>query len=84
VDSYSTKESGVKNFLLVSLVLGDLGYSPLSIRLDSGDLAELSIFAKKLFKEVGDKFDRDFSHVKVVASNDINEKTIRKLIGNNH
>lgn len=84
VDSYSTKESGVKNFLLVSLVLQDLGYSPLSIRLDSGNLAELSIFAKNLFKEVGDQLGRDFSHVKVVASNDINEKTIRSLIGNKH
>ena len=50
VDSYSTKESGVKNFLLVSLVLQDLGYQPLSIRLDSGDLADLSKYAKDLFK----------------------------------
>jgi nicotinic acid phosphoribosyltransferase len=38
---------------LVSLVLQDLGYTPMSIRLDSGDLAELSKFAKNLFKEVG-------------------------------
>lgn len=61
-----------------------MGYEPLSIRLDSGDLAGLSIFAKELFKEVGQKFDRDFSKVKVVASNDINEKSIRSLISKNH
>lgn len=53
VDSYSTKESGVKNFILVSLVLQDLGYQPLSIRLDSGDLADLSKYAKELFKSIG-------------------------------
>lgn len=33
---------------------------------------------------MGQKFDRDFSKVKVVASNDINEKSIRSLISKNH
>lgn len=84
VDSYNTRESGVKNFLLVSLALQDLGYTPRSIRLDSGDLAALSIYSKQLFKEVGDKFQRDFSHVTVVASNDINENSIRALIDKKH
>jgi len=46
VDSYDTKESGCKNFICVSLALQDLGYSPKSIRLDSGDLAALSIYCK--------------------------------------
>jgi hypothetical protein len=31
--------SGIKNFLLVSLALKELGYQSLGIRLDSGDLA---------------------------------------------
>lgn len=73
VDSYSTKESGVKNFLLVALALTDLGYTPLSIRLDSGDLAELSTFSKQLFKETGERFGKDFTKIKVIASNDLNE-----------
>lgn len=65
VDSYSTKESGIPNFMLVSLALADLGYSidNQSIRLDSGDLAGLSIFAKKMFKDVGEKFGKDYSKV---------------------
>ena len=42
VDSYNTMESGVKNCILVSLVLHDLGYKAVGIRLDSGDLALLS------------------------------------------
>ena len=84
VDSYDTIHSGVKNFLLICLVLDDLGYKPLSIRLDSGDLAFLSRECKALFKEVGDKFGRDFSHLKIIASNDINEKTIETLEDQNH
>ncbi len=84
VDSYSTRESGIKNFLLVSLALSDLGYTPLSIRLDSGDLAALSIFAKNLFKETGERFGKDFSKIAVVASNDINEISIRQLIKKKH
>ena len=84
VDSYSTKESGIKNFLLVALALSDLGYTPLSIRLDSGDLADLSKFAKKLFKETGDLFGKDFSNIKVIASNDLNEIAIRDLKSNQH
>lgn len=39
VDSYSTMNSGIKNYLIVALVLKDLGYDARGIRLDSGDLA---------------------------------------------
>ena len=84
VDSYSTLNSGVKNFLLICLVLTDLGYTPIGIRLDSGDLADLSIQAKKMFAEVGTKYGRDFSNLKVVASNDINEKAINQLNEKGH
>lgn len=62
VDSYSTEGSGVKNFILVALVLDDIGYKATGIRLDSGDLAYLSKFAKALWTEVGKKYHRDFSH----------------------
>jgi len=80
VDSYSTKDSGIKNFIVVSLALADLGYHALSIRLDSGDLADLSKYAKQLFNEVADRYDRPFFRsVKVIASNDINEKVIDQL-----
>ena len=58
VDSYSTKDSGLKNFMLVSLALAELGYDALSVRLDSGNLAELSVYAKNLFSEIADKYNR--------------------------
>lgn len=52
VDSYSTLNSGVKNFLCVYLVLHELGYreGKFGVRLDSGDLAYLAAESKKLFK----------------------------------
>jgi nicotinate phosphoribosyltransferase len=42
VDTYNTIESGVKNSIIVGMALNKLGYSVQGIRLDSGDLAELS------------------------------------------
>jgi nicotinate phosphoribosyltransferase len=39
IDSYSTMNSGIKNYLIVSLVLKDLGYQAMGVRLDSGNLA---------------------------------------------
>ena len=58
VDSYSTKDSGIKNFVVVALVLSELGYHALSIRLDSGNLAVLSIYAKKLFAEIAERYHK--------------------------
>lgn len=90
VDSYSTMDSGVKNFIVVYLALYELGYNgkeagtAYGVRLDSGDLAELGKGSKQLFKEAGEKFGFDFSHVKVFASNDINESHIQKLNKVNH
>ncbi len=79
VDSYSTMNSGIKNYLLVALVLKDLGHDARGIRLDSGDLAQLSKDCKKLIAETAQQYGHDFSHMTVVASNDINEKTLREL-----
>jgi nicotinate phosphoribosyltransferase len=42
VDTYNTIESGVKNAIIVAMALDKYGSSLSGIRLDSGDLAELS------------------------------------------
>ena len=84
VDSYHTMESGVKNCAIVSLVLHDLGYKAVGIRLDSGDLAGLSQQAKALFAEVSQRYGKDLTHLKIVASNDINETSINQLNAQHH
>lgn len=86
VDSYSTLNSGVKNFLCVYLVLYELGYKigSYGIRLDSGDLIQLSIDSRKLFNQTGQKYGYDFSHIKIFASNDINEERIKECNAKGH
>lgn len=84
VDSYSTLNSGVKNFLLVALALDNLGYKAIGIRLDSGDLAYLSKEARIMFNQTASHYGKDFSHLKIVASNDINEKSLKELKASGH
>ena len=62
VDSYSTLNSGVRNFIFVQLVLHELGYNGKSpgsvygIRLDSGDLSVLARESKALFQHAATLF----------------------------
>mmetsp|Transcript_13561 Transcript_13561/g.25579 ORF Transcript_13561/g.25579 Transcript_13561/m.25579 type:complete len:548 (-) Transcript_13561:14-1657(-) len=84
VDTYDTLASGVPNFICVALALNSLGYKADGIRLDSGDLAELSKGARRLINSVGERYGVDFSGVKIVASNDINEKALHQLNAAGH
>lgn len=72
VDTYNTLE-GVKNAITVGLTLKSQGYSLLGVRLDSGDLATLSIAARKLLDDAG-LFD-----TQIVGSNDLDEYEIVRL-----
>lgn len=84
VDTYDTL-SGVKNFLTVALAMVELGYKPRGVRLDSGDLAKLSIETHKLYEEIAEKYNcKELRDLDVVASNDINEKTLRELNNTGH
>lgn len=49
VDTYDVMKSGVPNFIAVSLALMHLGFNPVGIRLDSGDLAFFSKWARTTF-----------------------------------
>lgn len=75
--SYETLQSGVPNFICLSLALLELGHKPRGIRLDSGDLAYLSKEARKMFREVAtryntvEKYDYDLAKAIIVASNDV-------------
>eukprot|EP01105_Mastigella_eilhardi_P021462 TRINITY_DN5194_c0_g1_i2.p1 TRINITY_DN5194_c0_g1~~TRINITY_DN5194_c0_g1_i2.p1 ORF type:complete len:295 (+),score=86.32 TRINITY_DN5194_c0_g1_i2:894-1778(+) len=85
VDTYDTLHSGVPNFLSVALALHRLGYAALGIRLDSGDLADLSKRSRAMFKEVGHKVNAPFfERFIIMASDDINEKRLLRLRDEHH
>ncbi|MEC2074846.1 nicotinate phosphoribosyltransferase [Metabacillus fastidiosus] len=72
VDTYNTLKSGVPAAIKVAKEFeGKLEFS--GIRLDSGDMAYLSIKARKMLDEAG------FTNTKIVASNDLDEYTILNL-----
>lgn len=85
VDTYNTLTSGVPNFCAVALALFELGYQPAGVRLDSGDLAYLSIETRNYFKKIAKMFDiESFASLSITASNEINEKTLLSLNQQGH
>ena len=72
VDTYNTLE-GVGNAISVGRELRQQGYEMSGIRLDSGDLAYLSIEARRMLDEAG------FPKAAIVASNDLDEHIIASL-----
>lgn len=72
VDTYNTLQ-GVRNAVEVGKWLKTQGKELVGIRLDSGDLAYLSIEARKILDEAG------FEKTQILASNDLNEKIISSL-----
>lgn len=72
VDTYGTIE-GVKNAITVGNKLREEGADLLAIRLDSGDMADLSVKARKLLDEAG------FEQTGILASNSLDEYVIRDL-----
>jgi nicotinate phosphoribosyltransferase len=85
IDTYDTLRSGLLNFILVALVLDDCGYNSVGIRLDSGDLAYLSMECARAFADVARIHKRkSFLTLDVVASNDINEAVLKALNEQKH
>ncbi len=84
VDTYDTLKSGVPNFLAVALALHTVGYAPVGVRLDSGDLAYLSKQTREHFRKVSNQFRVPFENLSIVASNNINEATLHALTQQGH
>ncbi|XP_020577765.1 nicotinate phosphoribosyltransferase 2-like isoform X3 [Phalaenopsis equestris] len=85
VDTYDVMKSGIPNFCAVALALNDLGYKATGIRLDSGDLAYLSIKSRKFFHVIEKEFAvPGFGNLLITASNDLNEETIDALNKQGH
>jgi nicotinate phosphoribosyltransferase len=74
VDTIDTLESGIPNAIRVFEELRRNGHQPVGIRLDSGDLAYLSIQAAKLLNEAG------FPETAIVLSNQLDELAIWQII----
>ncbi|MGB3801093.1 MAG: nicotinate phosphoribosyltransferase [Lewinella sp.] len=72
VDTYDTLE-GTRNAIRVGQQLRQRGHEMNGIRLDSGDLGELSIEARKLLDEAG------FPDAGIVASDSLDEYAIKEL-----
>jgi len=85
VDTYDTLKSGVKNFILVALALIDCGYTPRGVRLDSGDLASLSLKCHEMFHKAAKEYNHIcLTQMDVIASDGINEKSLRDLNEKGH
>lgn len=75
VDTYNVLKSGVPNAIKAfDNVLRPLGKRPCGIRLDSGDIAYLSIEARKMLDEAG------YPDCRIVASNSLDEHIITDLL----
>jgi len=72
VDTYDTL-AGVRHAIQVGQWLRSRGHDLVGIRLDSGDLAYLSIAARRLLDDAG------FHRAVIVASNDLDEHLIASL-----
>lgn len=84
VDTYDTLSSGVPNFICVATALKSLGYEPVGIRLDSGDLSYLSKRARRMFADSGEKTGYDISGCIITASNEIDENVLMSLHKEGH
>jgi nicotinate phosphoribosyltransferase len=74
VDTIDTLQSGVPNAIRVFEELRRGGHQPVGIRLDSGDLAYLSIQAAKMLDDAG------FPDTTIVLSNNLDELVILQII----
>lgn len=72
VDTYDTIE-GVRHAICVGQELRQRGFHMVGVRLDSGDLAELSIATRRMLDEAG------FQDAVIVGSNDLDEHAIQEL-----
>ncbi len=72
VDTYDTIE-GVKEAIEVGKQMEKIGQRLMGVRIDSGDLAYFSQKARQMFDEAG------LPHVKIVASNDLDEHLVLSL-----
>jgi nicotinate phosphoribosyltransferase len=72
VDTYDTRQ-GVRHAIQVGEELRAAGHEMLGVRLDSGDLAWLSVEARKMLDRAG------FQKARILASNELDEQLVASL-----
>ncbi|XP_013875886.1 nicotinate phosphoribosyltransferase isoform X1 [Austrofundulus limnaeus] len=79
IDSYSVG-GGLLNFCAVALMLCDLGYRPVGVRLDSGDLCRQSVEVRRVFRLCGEHFSVSaFGSLIIVGTSNISEQSMAEL-----
>jgi nicotinate phosphoribosyltransferase len=72
VDTYDTIK-GIRKAIVVGLEMKAKGHNMIGIRLDSGDMVDLSIKAREMLDTAG------FKDTVIVASNDLDEYTVTQM-----
>ncbi|XP_051233187.1 nicotinate phosphoribosyltransferase isoform X2 [Dicentrarchus labrax] len=79
IDSYSVG-CGLLNFCAVALALCELGYRPVGVRLDSGDLCRQSVDVRRVFRLCSEQFSISaFDSLIIVGTNNISEQSMAEL-----
>ncbi|XP_026178783.1 nicotinate phosphoribosyltransferase isoform X2 [Mastacembelus armatus] len=79
IDSYSVG-CGLLNFCAVALALCELGYQPVGVRLDSGDLCRQSVDVRRVFRLCRKHFSIPaFDSLIIMATNNISEQSMAEL-----
>lgn len=74
IDTYDVLKSGLPNAITVANLLREKGKKIVGVRIDSGDLAYLSVEVYREFKKAG------FPNINIVLSNELDEFTINSIV----
>lgn len=95
VDTYDVFASGIPNFMCVALALMEMGYQPIGVRLDSGNLVDQSVKVSQQFRLIGQRYCKVLqenlentahmvSKLQIMASNDITVDFLLSLNNQKH
>ncbi|CAL8083255.1 unnamed protein product [Calicophoron daubneyi] len=80
IDTYDVLRSGLPNFCAVTLALSEYGHRAIGLRIDSGDLAFLSLTVRAKFGKIAEYYQLPwFKTLRILVSNDLNEDTLHSL-----
>ncbi|KAK4472998.1 hypothetical protein MN116_004195 [Schistosoma mekongi] len=85
LDTYDVLKSGLPNFCAVALALHEFGHQAIGIRIDSGDVAYLSLKIRDAFQLISSHYKLPwFAQLQILVSNDLNEDTLHSFNQQDH